>query len=840
MADDDGLKIRHYRATDDSRGAKELITELVIESSDTFVFLERMEEKRLNKPCQLDLDMRDKVSDECKKYRYQGRTFYMDDESLRLYKEMMRDHSGEFTTRIYENIINAKHTFRAMKRAQLDAQQKKKKKAMPSAAAAAKAKPQVVGELARKKDYEVIYRPDKVTLGYYYERNESRLKYATKVQIVFDMGVSLGNTKDVSCAGLHMVIPDAFVITKGTEVTIEFVRLKEESKQTDLSRVPFKVVDVEEKSGKTYVRMKRGDLYEATSAYEKFMEGLKQRYGGRYKFCVEDVYKTHTALLLEKLYFDNMAQIPLFIGQSKKGKHYLQLVGRSLGNAHVFACCERAGGFDLSLFTLPERLEAMLKGEDFFIAAYRSDKSTTFKTHSIASYECDSVDMWENFIRYALTQQTFRMFKISGVAAVSPDFESKKMKEDYEQYEQKFPEEWLKLHHRLQELHSVGVVIDVSSQIEEVYQFKSFDTKMPSLNQLNYWFGRKFIRQGKVVKSSDKLIRPHFMQLAYRKSRVEERFFVEVAVSLKIEGKAYEGRTKDLSTYGLQVQFTGNVESIECGDEAFVALVSLQKKRAGVDLGKIPYHVVKVVKDEKEDLTFVMLFRHNDGRTKAIDGFFRELIKTNEHKLSVCTHDWHSDIVSRTYETMCAQHLPSVPLFLSKEESGSIVMKAFAVGAVPNDFARFFELEGEYDFSCLNKSAMNAMIYQQIVHISREAEHIDVRPAPCEVLYYLSKEYDEVLDHVAITAKADIEFKDNIAKDAYLQTVRDSGHDYRWVKLAVTYAAPLRPAEIDVAVDMIRNNDKNRSFQLREFVFQMVGVGELTDVTDVFDGTIVQ
>jgi len=478
----------------------------------------------------------------------------------------------------------------------------------------------------------------------------------------------------------------------------------------------------------------------------------------------------------------------------------------------------------------------MLEEKDFLIAVYRSNKSDIFKTHSLASYECKNVEEWDQFVRFALTQQEFRILKIAGVTAVLPDLDSKKIKDDYAQFQQKSPEEWDRLSHRLQELCAFGVVIDVTSQVEEVFQFKHFEAKMPSAKMLNFWFGRKFMQQGKAAKSSDKLIRPYFTALAYRRNRLEERYFVEVAVALKVEGKSYDGRSKDLSSFGLQVELPSQVTDIELGAEALVALVSLQKKRAGVDLGNIPYKVVKIIFDEKNDTTSIMLFRHKEGRKRSIDGFFRELIETNQHKLSICTHDLHSDILARIYENMCTQNLPSIPLFLSKEASGSIVITAFALADNPNLLTHFFHLEDGYDFSCLNKSAMNAMIYQQIVHISREAEHIAIRPAPCEVVYYLSKDYDDVLDRVTITAKADIEFKDNIAKDAYLQALRESGHDYRWVKLAVTYAAPLRLSEIDAAVEKIRNNDKNRSFQFREFVFHIVGVAELTDVTDIIDG----
>ncbi|MBT5228799.1 MAG: PilZ domain-containing protein [Methylococcales bacterium] len=831
--DDTGIRINHYRA-EGAGGEKGLITEMVLSDSISFKFLGRMEEKRLTKACQLNIDMRERVDTECKRYRYQGRLFYLDDKSLKIYKTMMKESSGVFTVGIYEAVINAEHTLKAQKRAKQDAKLKRQQKQQTTASGQ---KPAVIGAMKSKKDREVTYTPDRITLGHYFKRQESRLKYATKIQIRTDLGSVTANTKDLSPGGMFVVIPEVFEIEENANVSVQFTRLKEESTHVSLNEVPFKVLGVEEKNEKMYLKMVLQDDYDDVQEYKLFMKSIIKKYSARNKYCADDDCDTQVAVLLEKMYCDNMSQIPIYLATSKKGKPYVQLFGRSLGNAYLMHHFRREEGFDMSPFTLSHRIKSIVSEPELTIAMYRAGDSTAFKLNSLASNECETPEQWSQFIRFTLSQPEYCVVKLVGVTEVLPDPETRKLKSVYTQFGEKSPEDLQRMLSRMQELNAFGLVVDVTTQIEDEYGQKIFDTAVPKEDELSYWFGRKYIVNGSTKENSDKLVRPHFTELAYRECRGEMRFIIEISVELQLPEQKITGQTRDLSVFGLCVVVPEVIYDIDVGEDLLVGLVSLQKKRTNLNLTTVPYRLMKVITDEKKQTTTFMLFRVPETRDEGVTKFFQELIETNQHKLSVCTNDLHSEVLSRTYESMCGENTQTMPLFLAKDtHTGSIIMNLFGVPDKVGELADFFQTSKQiFDLSCLNRTSVTAMIYQQTVQISRAAEGEENRPQPCEMVYYVSKDYDDALDKVVFNAKAECEFASMPEKQAYLQGIRDSGHAFKWVKLSATFAQALRPNEIDEAVELVRKNDKTKSFQLRELIFNVLAIAELTDITDIIE-----
>jgi hypothetical protein len=757
------IKISHYRSTDDSAGAKQLITELVVKDSDTFKFLERMEEKRLDKPCSENLDMRDKVHGECKRYKYQGRIFYLDDKTLTLYKTLMMDARGVFTRRIFETIHDAEHTFRGQKRAQLAAKNKFNKSEKGVS---------VTKNRARKTNDEGVvqhhqssfFEPERIFFGHFFRRQERRLNYATKVKIVSEMGVFFGNTKNLSLGGAYLVVNDIVFLKPNEIVTVEFTRLKEEHHESGVSDVFFQLLEFVHKESRTYIHLQLDDD-ENKIAFKSFVRNLVSQYSYRYKFDVEDDYQTHVSLLLEKLYCENSSQIPIFIGQTKKGINHLQVVCQNQGNGRLVNFFRRESGFDFSPLSLPHRLGDILSQPDLMIAMCRGGESAIFKIYSLSAYEAASTDDWDNFVRYALTQVEYRIVKIVGITDSFSDGESKKAKSINDQFSELSDAVFEKFINKLDELQFFGMIVDVTSQCEVKYQASWFQNKrLPNVADISYWYGRKFYEAEKPKKSSDKLFKPQYVELAYRANRDEERYIVDMAVELKTDQGKIAGQSVNFSSHGFCVDVPSVLVGLYVQDKITIGLPTLQKKRSKVDLSDVPYTVVKLTKNEVDNKTTVMLHRHYEGRTRLVDDFFTELVETNKTNLVTCNLDFQNEFMSRTYEKICGENVQAIPLFLSRSESGSIVFNSFAVAETLNDLAAFFQVEEDVlDLSCMNRYAVSATIYEQIVKISRKSERTQFRAEPFEMVYYLGKYYAEGLGKNIISAVAECEF---ISEDA--------------------------------------------------------------------------
>jgi hypothetical protein len=60
-----------------------------------------------------------------------------------------------------------------------------------------------------------------------------------------------------------------------------------------------------------------------------------------------------------------------------------------------------------------------------------------------------------------------------------------------------------------------------------------------------------------------------------------------------------------------------------------------------------------------------------------------------------------------------------------------------------------------------------------------------------------------------------------------------NGQEYRIVKLVSTFVLPLPESELIRATSEIRQNSKNRAFQLKNFMSEIIGLSEMIDITDV-------
>ena len=115
------IVVKHYRRSDANSDEKELITEIVVEDSDTGRFLERMEESRLTRPCFQTIDMRGRVAGECRPYAFNDRIHYMDDISFQMFERGLQEHNGVYTVGTFEAIMGGAHTLQAQHAARQEA-----------------------------------------------------------------------------------------------------------------------------------------------------------------------------------------------------------------------------------------------------------------------------------------------------------------------------------------------------------------------------------------------------------------------------------------------------------------------------------------------------------------------------------------------------------------------------------------------------------------------------------------------------------------------------------------------------------------------------------------------
>jgi len=244
--------VKHFKRSSAASSGKELITEIVVESSDTGRFLQRMEESRLTRPCFQTIDMRGRVAGECHRYAFNDRVHYLDDISFQMFEQGLRENNGVYTVGTFEAIVGGAHTLQAQdiareaadrRRAEIERRRLERARAAAMERAGTDDQERVTSE----RDLAVVPadNPDILPLGYFRKRTHRRLQYATSVVIERGNIRSNGVTRDISVCGTRVHIKGLAVFKQDQEVRVSYPELQKESGKPQVLPVAYKIVSSE-------------------------------------------------------------------------------------------------------------------------------------------------------------------------------------------------------------------------------------------------------------------------------------------------------------------------------------------------------------------------------------------------------------------------------------------------------------------------------------------------------------------------------------------------------------------------------------------------------------------
>lgn len=827
MAD---ITVKHYRRVSANAAEKELVTEQVIAGSETASFLDKMEAKRILRPCFETIDMRGKVPGECRKYLLNNRIFFMDDVSYGLYQQGLKENNGVYTVGVYESIINGRHTNRAIREAQ-QAKATQSRRELNSVDHSTQANAASNGREVNKS----LYQPECVPFGYFKKRREERLQYVTAVEIQEGMKVCSGMTRDISVRGLQIVLKGVYNFVPGSELRISFGSLQEQHPEVGLRAIAYRVVESEQRDSEHQLRVQL--LGEKPAAdFANFIVDLIERYKRKYKLDVEDDFWSVCSWLYERIYSESFMQLSFFAQADNNKRFSVQTVAVTDGNqpfVHFFR--NDVDNYDFSPLCLPSRLQYLHKEREFMLMMYREKVGNDYRIHSAADFELNNDKELSTFLRFTLAHEEHCIVKVVASGEPLRELSPRKFEMVTGRLLEKSQDEVKFLRERLHELLFTGTVVDITAQIKSslgilpkqgVAQF--------DVQGLSCWMGssRRQLPLYQEIQRSDPITTPDLIRFGYVERRREDRYLAETAVEIILPSGRIAGRTRDISKRGLSVK-TEAAHNIKQGDEIFVALVSLQAKRPSLDLSKVPYRVVKI---EAGTSTMLMLERMRNKLEHEIDDFFVELIEKNKHKLAVDINDTRGATLSRAYEGTASENAISIPFFIGREEAGGGCLQKVAVpeGDCPLvDFMR--AADGRPDFSWLTDSRLVLALYQQIGQMARQSKQEQQRPSPIEIEVYCYKTPSPATAaagaaNPVLRVATELEFANEREREEFFQAMFAS-NDYRILKLMATYTLELNKLELDTAIESIRSQSKHRALKLQEQLHAIVGYGELIDMT---------
>lgn len=826
-------RIRHFRRPHEHAREKTLVTEFVTADSETGQFLRRMEEQRLAKPCFLNIDMRGRVPGDCRRHVHNNRTFYLDDTSRRLFQEGLARYDGQYTVGVYEAIINGQHTNKAIRQRQDLA-----RRDASALAASSRHQPQssqAPADHARRKEPAYTpYNPGTVCFGYYQKRREPRLRYVTGVEVVLD-GLARGaKTRDISASGLRVSIKGSGAANVGQTVSVTFTDFMEHDPREDISfaEIQYAVVGYRQKDTELLLRLALKEDRNVTGL-RSYLRAFTEKNKQKYKLDVEDLYAEVAARLYEKIYIETTSYIPFFIGQNTDGELYIQILALTDGNLPLASFFQNdEHGYDFAPLCMPYRLQHLVAKSEMLLVMYRHKEGGRYLLHSHADIDVTDDNDLPQLIQYAFAHQEYCIAKVI-VNKVQADYINRDTIESITtRLAEKSGTEAELLRTRIGELVAVGMLYDITEQLRRpVRELTAAADVAPNGDTAAYRTAKlqQRLNDGEVLapRPHQECIKPITVRFGYVERRREDRYLVETKIKADTGAGKFDGITIDLSTRGLRVQLESRSD-IRVGEELTIHLVSLQKKRPDINLKKIPY---RVMGKPPAPSTALMLERISARNDAAIDSFFLEVITKNRHKLTVDTEDVRNATMSLMYGGLLAQNVASVPFFITKGDDGSAVVQCVAVTEQPCDLARFLMLkDGDYYFTMITSPHILQPVYQAMNESRKGAASGNSRTAACEMEIYMYKTFDPASGAYAISSASSLEFPSENERKQFIAQALKHG-DYRFVKLTTSHARDIDRAQIDLIVDIIRENSRYRASQLRDELEHVVGLGEMIDVT---------
>ncbi len=574
-------------------------------------FLAAMEQKRRSRPWRGPVDMRGKVPYRCTRYRYGDHDLWLDERGAQILARSIEEH-GILTVGACEEIMALCH-------------------------ARPEPQPPAGGRASGGEELEVEH------LGYFFNRSDRRVQFATPVHIHTPEGVVEATTRDLSLNGLGVHAPPGVELEVGEEVLVDLPCLST-GEGVPLERVPYRVMKIlRGELRDTLVLLRRPDA--ANRVVRTLERVVEERAARALHDAPGDAIETASALLTEIQWAHATSQlICLFsggrlvaLGHSSRGCEFLEWFENEKGRADLSPL--RGGELFQRLLTKPpaERLlHVMRRASD---------------PQAMVSIEEDfsSRDTWKRFLKVAPfgKEGGFYQLRITPVRRCDP----RKLYLHLERLAEYDLERAEALVSQFCSVSHLGVLIRVDPLLAV-----NGETERPAPDFLSFRAASRHPLEVPI----------HLLD--YEESRGEDRYRVRLAVRLETKGEgSLEGETRDISLSGLSVELPRPIEGLRRGRIVQVTFPLLHRKVGGkVDLRRIPYAVMAT----GEEGRLVALARAESRREQSYHEFFTDLIERNRESLELDLADLERAATGRCLRSFSVESFEQAIalVFLSPEE----------------------------------------------------------------------------------------------------------------------------------------------------------------------------
>ncbi|WP_104401486.1 PilZ domain-containing protein [Vibrio penaeicida] len=576
--------------------------------------LVKMEMKRVMAPCTKTIDLRGRVQGECREYKLEGLTHWLDDVAINAYHKKVKRFGG-YTEGVWEALVNTRNNFRVM----------------------SKNRPNMTYSIT---DPDSPYEAEAIRLGYDLRRQENRLRMASQVDIKLKSGQEIhGVSVDLSSSGAKFKVPSAFDYKLGEVIEARFVQLAKETNNPELEEaLEYRILGVDNCFENNSVKWLRLMKLTETDAISHAIELMLKNSSKRAKHDNQDHILRARSRGYEHSYLKHTSNLPLFFSGTELRYSLLTDANQGLWTYWHDERNQQTLGTLFNRERMAPLTQPGMKTSSNFVYSFTHEHQDKTLFYSMMLPEA-SREQRQLFWHVGARRDSWRVFRLH-MFELSKDEISHLLEVAPEMSE------------TIKTLTHTGILQEVSdAQTSHDYLL----TEKPSIpsSELN-----RFRHTRQIVGS------PQGIYFDSSSRRTEPRFMFDSPVEAQLESaEPLKGKTIDFSSRGLNIKLATPMQA-KAGDEINVNYIELQRYDSGVPLSEVPYKVIKLSPDCKNVHLSII---ENAQSTRSLN-FLKRLINHNQGKLEEDNEPIPSSELLSTMHHLLLGRMVSVPFYIEKKD----------------------------------------------------------------------------------------------------------------------------------------------------------------------------
>jgi len=774
-------KIKHFVSS--ASGVKGLSDTVVTKKSQDLKPKHMSETQRLKLPCNEPIDLRESFPSQCYPYQQDKITHYLDTKAEQFYFKMLKKHKGSYTQAVYEAVL--KHS-------------------------SARLASELYGKVeTEENDYDShkFHPPKVIPVGYSQHRQESRLNFATDIEIELPSGsIIQARSVDISPSGIQIKLKQLLDVVDGMEMDLCFPSM-EVKYERHFGLVPYRLM--KSTIGSMHMTLMLARIDSGAHPFDIFLQGFIDNKKYRYRIDSEDSKLALTAKAWEYLYTKALPYIACFV--SARGERLqVQEIAISEHNKHQMT------GLGNSMLSYLEqqistfRLNGIIHQETAApeIYAYRYQGTGLRRRLCATSWQFNDNQSKYTFLRAGINEDTFTAWRINVVKLC--DVPQQRSIELLEKLAAEKPEQAESLKSQLNQYEYLFYLIDITESLRYDPLLQHDIEHNELLDVEDQFFDSYEIQRGHSAEFTR-------LRLGISKQRNEERYIYKSPILLKFYGETMKGHTLDLSINGLKVALN-KPQSFQIRDTVTIDFVGFNKKFRTSKLKRQSYRIAAITRDGALCLTR----DHRIARHQAAI-FLSKLLEKNKEILPSCTGELWMSTKSRLMESWLNLCLPTQALLMTREH---------------NSYDIPYILSGNYSSKLLAPFKIGSGIYNlesllELPILQEKIRHLTVNFGKATAVELYISQFDAVADEIpVIEIKTWDDFKDDVDRVDYLkQSCRLEV--FGCYNLSLGKVPRLEKSDLINDMNVIRRNARHRLTEFEDDYQSLSAVMELTDCTDL-------